>query len=99
MGADLEKQKRVIRFLIADWAKCKEDQLVFDQFVRELKEEGHLGIVEKIYRIRQSPRIRGAHAATYKSLDAIVSSALGEMPMDQVEKLIQNLKIDTGEPS
>jgi hypothetical protein len=96
---DTEKQKRVIQFLMADLSKCKREQLVFEQFVRELKDEGRLGIVEQLHRIRNSPRIQEAHAATYKSLDSIVSSALGEMPLDQAEKLIQHIKPDTGEPN
>jgi phage terminase small subunit len=96
---DIEKQRRVIQYLMADWSKCKREQLVFEQFVQELKEEGRVGILEQLHRIRSSPRIQEAHAATYKSLDAIVSSALGEMPLDQAEKLIQHIKPDTGEPN
>jgi hypothetical protein len=72
---------------------------VFEQFVQELKDEGHLGILEQLHRIRNSDRIREAHAATYKSLDAIVSSALGEMSLDQFEKLIQHIKPTSGEPN
>ncbi len=96
---DTEKQKRVIQFLMSDWSKCKREQLVFDQFVQELKDEGRLGIMEQLNKIRQSDRIQEAHAATYKSLDSIVSSALGEMPLDQAEKLIQHIKPDVGEPN
>jgi hypothetical protein len=97
MDVDIEKQKRVIQFLIADWSKCKREQLVFEQFVQELKDEGRLGIMEQLHKIRSSPRIQEAHAATYKSLDAIVSSALGEMPLDQAEKLVLHIKPGTGE--
>jgi hypothetical protein len=99
MDIDLGKQKRVIQFLMADWSKCKREQLVFEEFVRELKEEGRLGILEQLHRIRQSDRIQKAHATTYKSLDAIVSSALGEMPLDGAEKLIRHIAPDSGEPN
>jgi len=96
---DLEKQERVIQFLMADWSKCKREQLVFDQFLQELKDEGRVGTLEQLDRIRSSSRIQEAHAATYKSLDSIVSSALGEMPLDQAEKLIRHIKPDEGEPN
>ncbi len=99
MTIDLEKQKRVIQFLLADWSKGKREQMVFEQFVQELKDEGRVGIQEQLQKIRQSDRIREAHAATYGSLDAIVSSALGEMSLGQLEKLLPHIKPTSGEPN
>ena len=96
---DVEKQKRVIRFLVEKWATLQREQLVFDEFVRELKEEGRLGILEHLHKIRHSARIQEAHAATFRSLDSIVSSALGEMSLDQVEKLTRHITPSSGEPN
>lgn len=92
-------QKLVIRSLAENWAVGKREQLVFEQFVQELKKDGHLGIEERLQEIRHSPRIQATYAATYESLYSTLSSVLGEMPLDQAERLIQSIKPDTGEPN
>jgi len=99
MDAKQQKQEELIRFLVQDRAKCKREQLVFDKFVQELKDEGRVGIPDQLHKIRNSHEIQAAYAATFASLDAIVSSVLEEMTLDQVEKAIRNLKPEIGEPN
>ena len=98
MESQKEKQERLIRFLLENWAGYWCEQIVFEQFVRELKEKGVTGIPEHLHKIRGSPHIGAEYASIGSRLQTIIEAALGTMPLDQVEKMIQKLLPNRGEP-
>lgn len=91
MDAQQQKQERLIRFLLDNWAGYWCEQIVFEQFVRELKEKGVSGIPQQLHKIRDSPHIRAEYASIGSRLQPIIEAALGTMPLDEVEKTLQKL--------
>jgi hypothetical protein len=67
---DIEKQKRVTRYLVETLTKRHRENLVYQRFVQELKDEGRLGILEDLDRIRRSEDIHSAQDSYFRSLDA-----------------------------
>jgi hypothetical protein len=100
MGMDTqqEKQEQIIRFLVTSLAAHKCEQLVFDRFVQELRERKEVAILELLRDIRESHEVGAAYASAGMAPDVIVSAALGNMPLDEVERLIRNILPEAKEP-
>jgi hypothetical protein len=98
MDTEQKRQEHIIRVLVTSLAAHKCEQFVFDRFVQEMKKGKEVAILELLRNIRDSQEVGAAYAAASKASDAIVSAAFGKMPLDQVEKLIQNIPPSTEEP-
>lgn len=95
---DAEKQQRIIRYLVEKLAKLHRESLVNEEFQRDLKEnEGRVGILEDLHRIRKLPRIQEAYDHYFQSLHSLISGE--ELPDQALQELIQRLGLSEGKPN
>jgi tellurite resistance protein len=95
--ADEQKQQRLIRYLVETLTKRNRENLVYQRFVQKLKDEGRLGILEDLDKIRRSEDIRKAQEAYFQSLNALIAEANGEIEDHVLREIILTLQLDTGE--
>ena len=91
---DDQSQKRAIRDLAGMLVKCRREVLVYESFVRELKAEGRLGIVEDLHRIRKSPETEKFHGSYLRSLEAAIPALGTELSDQSLEELIRLSGLD-----
>ncbi len=90
---DAEKQKRIIRYLVETLTKCNRENLVYERFVQELKDGGRVGILEDLHRIRRSEEIQSAQDTYFRSLDALIAEANGEIKDQVLRDLIRQQRL------
>jgi hypothetical protein len=98
MDAQQEKQEQIIRILATKLAALKCSQFAFDRFLQELKRRKEFAILDLLGVIQDSREVREVYVAGGTAPDAIISAALGTMPLDQVEELIQRIVPEAPEP-
>lgn len=95
---DAERQQRIIRHLVQKLATLYREMLVFEEFQKELKEnEGRVGILEDLNRIRSSPETQGKYDAYFQSLDSLISEE--KIPDQALQELIRRLGLNEDKPN
>lgn len=93
---DIEKQMRIIRYLVETLTKCNRENLVYQRFVQELKDKGRMGTLEDLNRIRRSEDVQTAQDTYFHSLDGLIAEANGGIEDHLLRELIRQLRLETG---
>ena len=86
---DDQRQKQAIRDLARMLAKYRRESIVYEQFAEELKEEGRVGILEDLHRIRKSPQTEARMGAYFRSLEAAIPGLGTELSDQSLAELIR----------